>query len=321
MNIVPQGPLATMVGSLPHRCARAAARCVAKLLPELPCWPQLPRRSRHEGLLLQTLGAARVLFRSDGYRLRPIAGLDTPALAAALDAVAAGFAPGEADGFAALLELQARGGLPRAQAIKGQLCGPVTLAIACQVADDQQLIAALGRLVVRRAVWQARNLAATGLPVLICFDEPLLGYPTGDRSQAVVVSDDPTAVTLLQAIAAVREAGAAAAVHVCGSHQPPWLVCDAAPSFDAQLWGASWLAAGRPSGREGIALVGWVPTAGRRQPRSRRFTWHLDPRQCWVTPACGLGLVTERQAVRALRACTDLAHALGQQRARYLPSA
>lgn len=45
--------LATGVGSLPHRNAEEALDLVFKYTPEIPFWPQLPKRDKREGMAIQ----------------------------------------------------------------------------------------------------------------------------------------------------------------------------------------------------------------------------------------------------------------------------
>src|SRR5450755_2545518 len=49
--------MATAIGSLPHRDAHAAAALTLRCLPELPAAPQLPLRSRREGIVAQWAAA------------------------------------------------------------------------------------------------------------------------------------------------------------------------------------------------------------------------------------------------------------------------
>src|SRR3989338_673937 len=45
--------LATGIGSLPHKDAQAALELVFQYCPQIPFWPQLPKRDIREGMLAQ----------------------------------------------------------------------------------------------------------------------------------------------------------------------------------------------------------------------------------------------------------------------------
>ena len=44
---------ATTIGSLPHTNVDVACEIMFKSLPDIPCWPQLPRRSINEDVCIQ----------------------------------------------------------------------------------------------------------------------------------------------------------------------------------------------------------------------------------------------------------------------------
>src|SRR3990170_7914559 len=44
---------ATGIGSLPHKDEKEAFRLILKNFPEIPFWPQLPKRSFLEGMVVQ----------------------------------------------------------------------------------------------------------------------------------------------------------------------------------------------------------------------------------------------------------------------------
>ena len=45
--------LATGIGSLPHKDVFAALELIFKYVPEIPFWPQLPKRDVREGMIAQ----------------------------------------------------------------------------------------------------------------------------------------------------------------------------------------------------------------------------------------------------------------------------
>lgn len=55
ISLQPNGAV-TGIGSLPLKNPEAAVNFVAKMCPEIPFWPQLPRRSKREPMVEQALG-------------------------------------------------------------------------------------------------------------------------------------------------------------------------------------------------------------------------------------------------------------------------
>lgn len=261
------GPLATMVGSLPHRDPARAVALVFEALPDVPCWPQLPRRDPAEGMIRQALGAAHDA---------PVAELE-----AACQAEPESLTEAAAAGWHAFLAGLTPARLERAAALKGQLAGPLTCA-AVLGTDELEPLAAL---LARKAAWQARELLRFGRPVLIAVDEPALPAEPLSAAQAQA---------LAQVLDAIRAAGATPAVHRCAEGQPAaW---PALPSYDAALVGDALASA--------PALVGLVPTRG-SMPDTRP-AW-LDPARSWLTPACGLAGLEEEDAAARMRRCCKLA--------------
>jgi len=68
--------MATAIGSLPHRDAHAAAALTLRCLPELPAAPQLPFRSRREGVVAQWAGAVPGIVVHDDGAIEVTAALD-----------------------------------------------------------------------------------------------------------------------------------------------------------------------------------------------------------------------------------------------------
>lgn len=184
---------ATGLGSMPFTDPDAALSRVARFFPEVPYWPQLPRRAAAEGLVLQVLGFLEEtgLIRIDGDRAvflthRP----DWPErltdayailLAAEAGESAAlarfGLRPQSASGFFRFLE-RFNDIAPAATWIKGQVVGPLT--VGFQVTDpegrmafyDDTLRDVLLQTLALHARWQCRQLAALGLPVILFVDDP-----------------------------------------------------------------------------------------------------------------------------------------------------
>ena len=215
-------------------------------------------------------------------------------------------APGAAllpDRAAGLWALAAALGDRRVPALKGQLTGPVTLA-ASGIALAPEALAA-------KAAWQVTWLKRWADEVLLVIDEPALGQVAdGDREQA--------GRALAALIAAIRQAGGTAGLHVCGPADWEW-----AAGFGWDVLGFD-LADGPPLGllarqvmRGGGILWGCLPTDRdpdldwARQQLSLR--WHAGalPPETWYSaamfsPACGLGLLPLARAERISQALSTL---------------
>lgn len=269
----------TGVGSLPGSDPAAALEWVARWAPELPFWPQLPARS---------------------------------------DMLAEGESDHPPPGLAAFLERARAGGFPAAVALKGQVVGPCTLALARGLGPEAgSELAALGARLAALAARQVALLRACGRPALLWIDEPGLGAWLG-------AAPPGSALSLLRPILeAVRAADGWPGIHTCAP--PPWeLLLTLEPelvSFDA--WRDLEAAASDPACRELVARGAWLgvglvpttaPLEGLRAAELFRRLWlawsRLGERvaaRTLVTASCGLGLRPPAEVAASF----GLARALG----------
>ncbi|MCP4116066.1 MAG: hypothetical protein GY737_11800 [Desulfobacteraceae bacterium] len=145
------GGLATGIGSLPFTDARESVRFVRKHLPQMPHWPQMPKRGRREHFIFQCLKPlvdAGLLVEKDGKHLFDTSRSDWPDRLTEFYTISLAAEAGDPDafehfvppmeaagGFHALLEdIQTRGhhGI---KYIKGQIVGPLTAGF--QLKDDK----------------------------------------------------------------------------------------------------------------------------------------------------------------------------------------
>jgi len=297
---------ATGVGSLPHADPGAAMRLVQATFPEIPHWPQLPRRSPAEGFvnqyitLLLELGALRAV---DGGKIRlssDDAGyLDAQAAlfqiyldAAAGDAAALGrfgLPRAAAAGFWALLAALGEGTRP--QFVKGQLSGPLTVGLQVTSPDlrpafyDDTAREMIVRALEAHARWQAGELSRLGATPVIFVDEP--GMYAYGQSTFVGLQRADIERALDVVFGALLEAGAVPGCHVCA--RADWSILfasrvaivdfDAYEYFPSLLVYAGDLAAFLRRG----GVIGWglVPTNERARGETaaslaRRFDEYLD---------------------------------------------
>jgi len=292
------GGVPTAVGSLPFVEVEAAVDAALALQPELPAAPSLPSRSPTEGML------AQIAAGLDGVRIAPDGNLTVDRrLGPAPSDV-----PLDDDAWrSALAFLAASAGRRPGAAVKLQLTGPVTLAMALVAAGARPAKAfpIAGRHVdgrVRALVAEAKATLGPGTPLVLVLDEPGLtaagdGFPFGvddtiDLLSSALASAGPETVT---------------GVHCCGPTD--WrLVLHAGPDLLSLPVGPSVVRDGGALGafldRGGWIAWGAVPTdrpLGEREDahwRNLTGLWNdlsregcdamLLRTQAAVTPACGL---------------------------------
>lgn len=284
----------TGIGSLPFGESARAVASVVEHLPELPCAPQLPRRSPREGMLAQAAtGMAGVHIAADGSLYT-----DTRAIAAVDPATAL---QGEAWKTLRAFVDATEG---RRGPVKLQLTGPITLGLAlagCGVPSPLAFTAAGAQ--VRAQATAMVTLIGNRFPggAVVVLDEPGL---TALSSPSYPLPFDAT-IDLLSGVLAVLSRGAIAGVHCCGPTD--WqLILQAGPelvSFPVDDAPEGGVLAGYLE-RGGVAAWGAVPTdrpiGSEPEPHWRRLAeaWcdaargGCDPEllrsQALVTPACGL---------------------------------
>jgi hypothetical protein len=319
----------TGIGSLPLTDPQAAIRLVAQVCPDVPFWPQLPRRSSRERMIEQALGPRSAFFvpRKTGYGYRIKPGLLRVCLHELLDGIAA-LDEHAAAGFFAFEQAVEAGMFIRAQALKGQLVGPITL--ACNLFDgehvfvlNQEYLAAVSRAIARLALWQVQRLQRWNVPVFCFLDEPCLALLTHDpfkHMAAQAVEALRNVVTTLQA------AGVLVGIHCCAGQTSFQVMCQTAPdilSFDASQDLETFCA--DPYARTfinegGLIAFGLVPTSSdlsRLDPTTLFTRWLLactdmgDVSQLaahtLITATCGLGLLSLAQAESTFHSAQHIA--------------
>lgn len=316
--------LATGIGSLPFTDPGEALSVIVKYFPEIPHWPQLPRRGRIEDFVFQFLNPLIETGLIDPGPQSAFFKISTPAWPdyltkfystcfcaeegdlCALEAFA--FPKDSAPGFFALLE-EAGKGIPKgAGFLKGHLVGP--LSAGFQLKDDRGRLAyyqdELRDLVVRtlamHARWQAAALGRFGLPAIVFIDEPCIG--ACGSCHYITLKKEMIREDLDQIIRAIHVENAAAGVHSCSAAD--WtLLFDSdleIVSLDAYRFGDSLLCyAGELDRfllRGGIIAWGIVPTMEKAfDEDSASLFKRLE--SLWLELA-GCGVSKERLITRSL---------------------
>jgi hypothetical protein len=176
---------ATGIGSTPHIDPARAVDFILETFPEIPYWPQLPRRTFRENMYVQyTEHVPGVLIDDEEERIRVDLGDDWLEEAEGfytmfLEEDPAPFGPSPAYA-AGLYELLSRGPLEDAWAVKGQVTGPISFGLQVTDTDlrpslyDDMMRDAIIKNVLRHAQWQEAHLRKLNPRVLVFVDEPFL---------------------------------------------------------------------------------------------------------------------------------------------------
>jgi hypothetical protein len=301
---------ATAIGSLPHRDAHAAAALTLRCLPELPAAPQLPLRSKREGVVAQWVAAIPGVVVHDNGTFELTTAVDP------FGALHPTFDMETHSGLLTFLEVALRQPKPPKR-VKVQFAGPLTLGVALANAGlDPELAFPFGARVARAWAGAFAELVSAALPgaTLVSFlDEPALVCWRGSDGPI----DREVATDLLST--ALAACAGVSGVHVCGAGDLR-LALDAGPQvahFDVGaldlddatalsrfLDGGGWIAWGaipthRPVGEQPQPL--WKALLDAWCELTRRGCDPVRLRgQALVAPACGLAGHGESQAERAL---------------------
>ena len=319
--------LPTAIGSMPHDDAEAACALMRRYLPDIPAWPQLPRRSPLENMYAQFSRGFPGVHVDEG-RVWVDRSKDL------IDEVAQLFADAEAgstEGYAITAEYAA--GLAAflqhswqetPVAIKGQIVGPVSWGLTVtdearrSVLYDDTLAEAVAQMLRLQAAWQENALQAISPRTIIFLDEPYLSA----FGSAVVPLSREQAVTMIttvmDGISGLRGA------HCCGNTD--WSLLLETPldvlSLDAYSYALSLSLYPKEVSdfleRGGVIAWGIVPSDGTTLAgededsllgrleeamgllSAKGLPWERLREQCLITPSCGLATQSPENAERAL---------------------
>ncbi len=218
--------LATGIGSLPYTAqVDRALDLIFACAPQIPFWPQLPKRGVREGMLAQFSENLPCLrLRQDGvffdgrakekelelfYSCLITDDRDyfkiTPAYAAGLHAF-----------YQRLQEMD----LASIQLIKCHITGPFTFAASLQdqegksLLHDPVMMQAIIKGLLMKALWQVELFKEFGKQVLVFIDEPYLGC---FGSAYTPINKEDVVSGLAEMTDDLRQAGALSGVHCCGN--------------------------------------------------------------------------------------------------------
>jgi hypothetical protein len=328
--------LATGIGSLPYLDPEEALELIFTDLPDIPHWPQLPQRGKQELFVhqfLQPLVDCGMLVEEDDHW-----GFNTSRdnYAECLTDFYTTCLPAEenngeclqtflptpeaAAGFHAFLARAKTGGLKRAKYVKGQIAGPLTVALELK---DQQGRPAyyqgdLRDVIVRTLALNARSQAAVlsgfGSTPIIFIDDPAI-RAFGSRLH-LALNRETIIEDLNFIISAIQSEKALAGIHSCEAVDWSLLIESQVQilSLDAFRFGSSLIPYSAQLSqfleRGGVIAWGIVPTLDDPFHESveslierLNTLWdnifsngpsrELVLSNSMITPACGTGLLTQ----------------------------
>lgn len=355
--------LPVLIGSLPLSSHREALELIFAATPEIPLWPQLPGNPLEQMMPQFAEGIPCIreenLTSPDGRILFDTSGPDFEAQMLAFyedymvvqeqpDTLAASrfrVSRERAEGLYQFVEhLQTDPTAYRPAAVKGQVTGPFTMLTGIKDGlgragyYNETVREMVVKGIAMKAAWQARFLAASGLPVIMFIDEPALA---GLGSSAFISVSNATVQEMLnEAAEAIHAAGGLAGLHVCANTEWELLLSSKIDilSFDAYSFFDKLAAlGGQVHGyldRGGILAWGGIPTGNaadidKESADSLVRLWEAQAaqlvrpgrdllallRQMLITPSCGTGSLSRARAEKVLELTKAVSAAL---RARYL---
>lgn len=208
-----------MIGSMPQVDPEEACSIVAKYLPELPAWPQLPKRSHLENMYVQfSEGFPGLILEGDKIYVERTAEFDSQLeqlYIASGDNNPAdyGISAKHAAGLYAFLALQQK----HPSMVKGQITGPITWGLCVTdrerrgILYDDLLAEAVARFLRLKVMWQERFLRQIASDTLIFVDEP---YLTSLGTAFVSIPSERVTVLLEEVFKGME---GLKGVHCCGS--------------------------------------------------------------------------------------------------------
>ena len=211
--------LPTAIGSMPQTDPKEACSIVAKYLPDLPAWPQLPKRSHLENMYVQfSQGFPGLVLEGDKILVERSADFDSQ-LEQLYNAASEdnpddyGISAEYAAGLHAFLALKER----HPSMVKGQVTGPISWGLCVTdraqrgILYDDLLAEALAKFLRLKAMWQERFLSQISPNTIIFVDEP---YLTSLGTAFVAIPNEQVTNLLEEVFSGIE---GLKGVHCCGS--------------------------------------------------------------------------------------------------------
>ena len=329
------GCLPTSVGSLPHVDPEEACSIVMKYLPDIPAWPQLPKRSPKENMCVQfSEGFPGVVMNGDKLHIEPPADFDTKIEQIYIDSEEGNFtkygvSPEYATGLHSFLSSAKRPDL-----VKGQVTGPITwgLTVTDQaglgILYDDTLAEVAAKFLRLKASWQENFLRQISRNTIVFVDEP---YLVSLGSVFTPIPEEKVPSLLQEVLEGIK---GTKGLHCCGNTN--WPVLLSMPidilSFDAYNYASSlsaypnevksFLERGGaiawgivPNDEEALAKESVASLHDRLGEAMAPFTrdglsFNQVVEQGLLTPSCGLAGLSPEAANQTLELLADLSQYL-----------
>ena len=217
--------LVTGIGSLPHTDPEAACDLVFKHVPQVPFWPQLPRRDLREGMVAQFTGGLpcidvteRGVVFNPRNKEKELEVFYERIIARDVDYF--GIEEKFAGGFYAFYRRLVKTNCAGVEFIKLHITGPLTVAASIKddkgtaLLHDQVLMQAIIEGLSMKALWQIKTLGKFGKKMILFIDEPLLS----SFGSAYTPINREEVVNALSSLAlAVKSPNVLLGVHCCGN--------------------------------------------------------------------------------------------------------
>lgn len=319
--------LPTAIGSLPHKDPVAACKVVQKYLCNIPAWPQLPKRDFRESIYAQySRGFPGLVIEDERVYVDRTRDL-TPDLERLYtqylhgDIESHNLNADSAAGFSQFQKMDFEG----ARAMKGQVIGPVSLGLVVTDQDrrsilyDEILADAIPKHLRLQAMWQERELRRLCHETIIFVDEP---YLASFGSAFVSLERDHVISLLEEVFAGIR---GLKGVHCCGNTDWSLLLSTSVDILNFDAYNFAETLALYPTelraflNRGGILAWGIVPVGSDDQVKqesaaslaeklvasmkhiaSKGIPFDTLLESSLLTPACGMGTLSEGGAEQAL---------------------
>ena len=339
--------LATGVGSLPHAVVQQACALIARTLPQIPFWPQLPKHSVLEGMNVQVSpglpflkveeAKGEVFFDTHLDQARELEKVYNDYLTENVDAyrIPAAYA----GGFEAMVQyLGEKQSLPL-RFFKGQIVGPITFGLSIQdnngksVIYNEVVFDALMKGLLLRGRWVIQRMKTICEDVIFFIDEPgLSGYGSAFFS----VEASTIMGRLNEMIEEFQAQGIWVGVHCCGNTDYSLLMRTKADILHFDAWGFFERFSLYPDAlndflsRDGILSWGIVPTSeftGKetvevleeklekefRELSGKGISEEVLRERCLLAPSCGMGLMSVEDSEKAMSLLAGLSQRMREK--------
>ena len=336
--------LATGIGSLPHKDVDAALDLIFKYTPQIPFWPQLPKRDVRESMVIQ-FSQGLPCLRLNNKDLSFDSSTQEQELTQFYEHIIANdqeyfkISPDFAAGLWQFLSRLEKENLNQIEFIKGQITGPFTFAASINDNEGKAILynpvlmqAALEGLAMK-ACWQINLFRKFGKTIIIFLDEPYLAC-LGSGFTPINRQDVITKLTELTD--KIKSTGVLIGVHCCGNTD--WSVFTDVPNidiinfdafnfFDRILLYTDQLNSFFKKG--GMLAWGIVPTegfnpkinaailaerlkAGSKLLINKGIEEDFIKKRLILTPSCGLGTLDSEKAEPVFKCLAELSSKLGE---------